>query len=90
MTENIENKRAWFITGASIPWTTFTGFNLNVYGDGTYLRPIFTFGKYFEQEGKTFIPLSVQIHHAVCDAFHVSRLIDEFQDLVNKENYYKG
>jgi chloramphenicol O-acetyltransferase type A len=32
---------------SSIPWTTFTGFNLNVYTDGSYLRPIFTFGKYF-------------------------------------------
>lgn len=69
---------------SSIPWTSFTGFNLNVYGDGTYLKPIFTFGRYFEQEGKTLLPLSVQVHHAVCDGFHVSRLIEEFQDLVNK------
>ena len=69
---------------SSIPWTSFTGFNLNIYGNGTYLRPIFTFGKYFEQEGKVLLPLSVQVHHAVCDGFHVSRLIEEFQDLVNK------
>lgn len=69
---------------SSIPWTSFTGFNLNIYGNGTYLRPIFTFGKHFEQEGKVLLPLSVQVHHAVCDGFHVSRLIEEFQDLVNK------
>lgn len=70
---------------SSIPWTTFTGFNLNVYTDGSYLRPIFTFGKCFEQDGKTLLPLSVQVHHAVCDGFHVSRFIDDFQKLVNDD-----
>jgi len=68
-----------------IPWTTFTGFNLNVYTDGSYLRPIFTFGKYFGQDGATLLPLSVQVHHAVCDGFHVSRFIDDFQKLVNDD-----
>lgn len=75
---------------SSIPWTTFTGFNLNVYGDGTYLRPIFTFGKYFEQEGKTLLPLSVQVHHAACDGFHVSRLINEFEKLANKDELWRN
>lgn len=72
-----------------IPWTTFTGFNLNVYTDGSYLRPIFTFGKYFEQDGATLLPLSVQVHHAVCDGFHVSRFIDEFQKLVNDDTLWR-
>lgn len=71
---------------SSIPWSTFTGFNLNVYGEGTYLRPIFTFGKYFEQGGHILLPLSVQVHHAVCDGFHVSRLINEFQELANRNH----
>ncbi len=25
------------------------------------------------------LPLAVQVHHAVCDGFHVSRLINELQ-----------
>ncbi len=29
-----------------IPWVNFTGFNLNIYSDGSYLLPVFTFGKY--------------------------------------------
>lgn len=64
---------------SSIPWTTFTGFNLNITSDGKYLLPIFTFGRYFEVDGKILIPLSIQVHHAVCDGFHVSRLIKEIQ-----------
>lgn len=66
---------------SSLPWTAFTGFNLNIFSDGTYLLPIFTFGKYFRLDGKCLVPLSIQVHHAVCDGFHVSRLIDEIQQI---------
>lgn len=64
---------------SSLPWTTFTGFNLNIFADGTYLLPIFTYGKYFQDGNRYLIPLSIQVHHAVCDGFHVSRLINEIQ-----------
>lgn len=64
---------------SSLPWTTFTGFNLNIFADGTYLLPIFTYGKYFKDGNRYLIPLSIQVHHAVCDGFHVSRLINEIQ-----------
>lgn len=64
---------------SSLPWTTFTGFNLNIFADGTYLLPIFTYGKYFKDRNRYLIPLSIQVHHAVCDGFHVSRLINEIQ-----------
>ncbi len=64
---------------SSLPWTTFTGFNLNIFADGTYLLPIFTYGKYFKDGDRYLIPLSIQVHHAVCDGFHVSRLINEIQ-----------
>lgn len=66
---------------SSIPWVSFTGFNLNVYNDGTYLTPIFTIGKYFKQNEKIFIPIAIQVHHAVCDGYHVSRFINEMQEL---------
>ena len=68
---------------SSLPWTTFTGFNLNITSDGTYLFPIFTFGKYFIRGKKTLIPLSVQVHHAVCDGFHVSRFINDLQSVLD-------
>lgn len=71
---------------SSLPWTTFTGFNLNIFADGSYLLPIFTFGKYFNQDGRFLIPLSVQVHHAVCDGFHVSRLVNEIQKTCDEMN----
>ena len=67
-----------------IPWTSFEGFNLNLKKGYDDLLPIFTFGKYYEDGGKYHIPLSIQVHHAVCDGFHVCRFLDELQDLLNK------
>lgn len=66
-----------------IPWTTFEGFNLNLKNGYDYLLPIFTFGKYQQDNGKYYIPLSVQVHHAVCDGFHTSRFINELQELLD-------
>ncbi|MCR8641725.1 type A chloramphenicol O-acetyltransferase [Paenibacillus sp. N1-5-1-14] len=64
---------------SSIPWVSFTGFNLNVYNEGTYLLPIFTMGKYTQQDEKILLPLSGQFHHAVCDGYHAGLLFNELQ-----------
>lgn len=69
-----------------LPWVSFTGFNLNVYTDGCYLPPIFTIGKFIEQDKKVLMPLSVQVHHSVCDGFHVGRFINALQELADNYN----
>ncbi|QZY56455.1 type A chloramphenicol O-acetyltransferase [Crassaminicella profunda] len=74
-----ENEPKNTFSVSCIPWTSFTGFNLNIYADGTYLLPIITYGKYFEQDGKTLLPISLQVHHAVCDGYHTSRFFNELQ-----------
>lgn len=66
-----------------IPWVAFEGFNLNLQKGYDYLLPIFTFGKYYKENDKYWITLSVQVHHAVCDGFHTCRLINELQDMLN-------
>ncbi|MCR8844468.1 type A chloramphenicol O-acetyltransferase [Paenibacillus sp. SC116] len=68
---------------SSIPWVHFTGFNLNIYTDGSYLQPIFTMGKYDKQDEKVLLPLSVQLHHAVCDGYHAGILFNEMQLLAD-------
>lgn len=66
---------------SSIPWVNFTGFNLNVYNEGTYLLPIFTIGKFEKLNDKVLLPLSVQLHHAVCDGYHAGLLFNELQEM---------
>lgn len=67
-----------------IPWATFEGFNLNLQKGYNYLLPIFTMGKCYEEKNKYILPLAIQVHHAVCDGFHVCRFVNELQELINK------
>lgn len=65
-----------------IPWTSFEGFNLNLQKGFAYLLPIFTMGRYYVEDHRYWLPLAVQVHHAVCDGFHVCRFINELQEFV--------
>jgi chloramphenicol O-acetyltransferase type A len=75
-------------TISTIPWVSFTGFNLNLPTATGYLLPIFTTGKYFEQDGKIWLPMAIQVHHAICDGFHIARFINELQEAMN--NFFKN
>ena len=70
-------------TVSMIPWSTFESFNLNLQKGYDYLIPIFTLGKYYEEDGSIVLPLAVQVHHAVCDGFHICRFVNELQELIN-------
>ncbi|WP_340043624.1 CatA-like O-acetyltransferase, partial [Klebsiella pneumoniae] len=64
---------------SSLPWVSFDGFNLNITGNDDYFSPVFTMAK-FQQEGdRVLLPVSVQVHHAVCDGFHAARFINTLQ-----------
>lgn len=70
-------------TVSMIPWSSFEGFNLNLQKGYNYLIPIFTIGRYSQENGKIKIPLAIQVHHAVCDGFHACRFVNELQDLID-------
>lgn len=62
-----------------IPWTSFTGFNLNLKQDQNYFAPIITFGRYESRRDRMMLPLSLQVNHAVCDGFHAARFFNELK-----------
>ncbi|UPK74357.1 chloramphenicol acetyltransferase [Nocardioidaceae bacterium SCSIO 66511] len=66
---------------SSLSWTPFSSFSLQIDGGTEHLLPIFTLGKYVERDGRTLLPLAVQIHHAAADGFHTARLIEGFRAL---------
>ena len=66
-----------------VPWLEFTGFNINVFDEGKFLLPIFTMGKFFERDGKRFLPLAIQVHHAVCDGYHMGAFVERLQEYVD-------
>ncbi|MEW5559677.1 type A chloramphenicol O-acetyltransferase [Enterobacter asburiae] len=77
--ESLEN--VFFVS--AIPWVSFTSFNINIANMQNFFAPMFTVGKYYKQDEKVLLPLAVQVHHSVCDGFHVARLINELQDECN-------
>lgn len=72
-----------------ISWQSFTGFNLNINNNTNYLLPITTFGKYYLRNDKRWLPVSIQVHHAVCDGYHASLFIEELQQLANNPQNLK-
>lgn len=71
---------------SSIPWTSFTGFNLNINNDENFLLPIITCEKYFNEGNKVMLPVSLQVHHSVCDGYDASQFIEDLQQLSNTCN----
>ena len=65
-----------------LPWESFDGFQLNLQKGYDYLIPIFTMGKYTEDRGRYYLPLSIQVHHAVCDGFHVCRFLAALKEMI--------
>ena len=66
-----------------VPWASFEGFNLNLQKGYGYLLPIFTMGRYQKEGGKTLMPLAAQVHHGVCDGFHLCRFLRELQERID-------
>ena len=62
-----------------IPWVHFTAFHLNLHHGDQYLLPIFTLGKYQEKDGRRMLPLAIQVHHAVCDGYHIALFMEKLQ-----------
>ncbi|MFC8171855.1 MULTISPECIES: CatA-like O-acetyltransferase [unclassified Streptomyces] len=72
---------------SSLPWTSFTGFDLNIGGGWDHLAPIFTLGRYVEREGRVLLPLALQAHHAAADGFHSARLVEELRALLAEPSW---
>ncbi|MBL4649330.1 MAG: hypothetical protein JKY03_06320 [Aureispira sp.] len=61
---------------SSLPWVSFTGFQHARKFDVEDSIPRFVFGKYFKEGEQIKMPLSVEVHHALVDGFHVGRLFE--------------
>jgi len=70
-----------------IPWISFTSFSHpRNYGTNDSI-PKIVFGQYFEQNGKLKMPISIEVHHALMDGFHLGKYLKQFQAMINKPDY---
>ena len=83
-----QNKRAFEIPytaqntfdASCLPWLSYKSCDLHVFDSGTYLAPIVTWGKYEDVNGNLTMPLTMQIHHAVADGFHIARFFSDIKE----------
>lgn len=68
---------------SSIPWINFTGLSHARAYSFPDSCPKISFGKMTEEGNRRLMPMSVHVHHALMDGFHVAQYIDRFQELLN-------
>ncbi len=68
----------------NLPQIQFTSFTLHESGIET-ARPIFYFGRRYENQGSLFVPFAVQFHHATFDPVRLSNFIADFHKILTNE-----
>ena len=82
-TFEVERDRLDLIYYSVIPWISFTSFKHASTLDPSQSSPRIVFGKYFEEGGKTKIPISVEGNHIVMDGIHVGKYFERITELLN-------
>jgi chloramphenicol O-acetyltransferase type A len=66
-----------------IPWVSFTSFSHARNWGRQDSVPKISFGKFVTEGGRTFLPVSVEVHHALMDGLHVGRYLQRFEEMLN-------
>lgn len=85
-----EEGRDDFLFLSAIPWVSFTGFEHAMHYQPSDSVPRMVWGKFYESGGKRFMPLSVQVHHAVADGRHVGQYFQKLEEMVKNPEVYFG
>lgn len=72
-----------FFDVSCLPWVNYRHVDFHVFDEGKFLAPVVTWGKYEPDGEKVRMPLSMNIHHAVADGYHVSRFFNEVQERIH-------
>ena len=85
--QNAENQKDYF-TGplkndvfqcSPMPWVTYTHISHTNSGKKGNATPLFDWGKYYEKDGRIWIPVSIQAHHSFVDGIHVGQFAERLQ-----------
>ena len=66
-----------------LPWVKYNHIDIQSFGKGTNVKPFVMWGKHEPSGEKEMMPLTMQVHHAVADGFHLSRFFNEVQAEIN-------
>ncbi|SMD14490.1 chloramphenicol acetyltransferase [Pedobacter nyackensis] len=68
---------------SALPWLDFTSLSHARSFSFNDSVPKISFGKLTEANGKREMSLSVHVHHALMDGYHVGKFVERFQELMN-------
>ncbi len=75
--EEHDPARLFFVS--SVPWASFSALSLPV-ANPPISNPQITFGKAHWQEGKYLLPVSLTVHHGLCDGVHMAKFYQAFEE----------
>lgn len=72
----------------TLPWIPFTSFaHARNKGRGESI-PRIVFGKFIKENGRTLLPISVEVHHALMDGLHVGRYLTRLEEMLAEPGTY--
>ena len=72
-----------FFDISCLPWVKYSHVDSHVFDEGKFLAPVIVWGKYEKSDGRLLMPLTMNIHHASADGFHICRFFNELQELID-------
>jgi chloramphenicol O-acetyltransferase type A len=77
-----------FVFISPLPWFSFTGVDHTMSLKKDDAIPRISWGKYFENNGRVFLPFNIQVNHIFVDGIHVGYFFEELnreiQEIINK------
>ena len=64
---------------SAFPWVAYTHISHTESGKKDNATPLFDWGKFYEKDGKIYLPFSVQVHHSFVDGVHIGKLAEKLQ-----------
>jgi len=73
----------------TLPWLAFTSFShARRWWHKEDSVPKISFGKFVHENGRTLMPFSVEVHHAMMDGLHVGRYVERMEEMLAKPELY--
>ncbi|MBL4934806.1 chloramphenicol acetyltransferase [Clostridium sp. YIM B02515] len=72
----------------SIPWVSFTNITHPIQMNPIDSIPRISWGKFFEENEKMKLPISVQAHHSLVDGVHIGQFFNNIQEILDNPVKY--
>ena len=72
----------------ALPWLSFTSFSHARNWGREDSVPKIAFGKFTNENERTLLPFSVEVHHALVDGVHVGRYMSRLEEMLQKPEAY--